>query len=235
MSVSNVIYAEEVEAYTQGHLVPPQSTLTHAYENSTKHGIPMIAVSPNQGKFISLLSTIAGAKNILEIGTLGGYSTIWFAQALKRNHQAGGKITSIEIDSRRRDVAIQNLQAAGVKVPLEADVLLGAALDVLPKLLADVESGKREGFDFIFMDADWDEQWNYFDYGVKLSKGKGSVLYVDNVVRQLFESGLVGPQKRNDAVLPLVEKAGKDERVDAVVMQTVGSKDYDGFLMAIVK
>lgn len=85
------------------------------------------------------------------------------------------------------------------------------------------------------MDADWDEQWNYFDYGVKLSKGKGSVLYVDNVVRQLFESGLVGPQKRNDAVLPLVEKAGKDERVDAVVMQTVGSKDYDGFLMAIVK
>jgi predicted O-methyltransferase YrrM len=235
MSVEDVVHAEAVEAYTKSYLIPAQPGLTHAYENSTKHGIPMIAVTPVQGKFISLLSTVSGARNVLEIGTLGGYSSIWFAQALKENGHAGSKVTSIEIESKRRDVAIQNLRFAGVKVPEEVDVVLGAALDVLPKLAAEIERGERERFDFIFIDADWDEQWDYFDYGVKLSKGKGSVVYVDNAVRQLLESGFVGPRKRDKAVVPLVEKVGADGRVDAVVMQTVGTKDYDGFLMAVVK
>jgi predicted O-methyltransferase YrrM len=232
MSVENVTYAQEVESYIETHLIPAQSGLTHTDDNSAKHGIPKIAVSPAQGKFISLLTTMCGARNVLEIGTLGGYSSIWFAQALK---ERGGKVTSIEVNRKRRDVAIQNLQFAGVRVPGEVDVVLGAGMDVLPNLAADIEKGDRGRFDFVFIDADWDNQWSYFDYGVKLSKGKGSVIYVDNVVRQLLTSGIVGPEERDEGAISLVERVGRDERVEAVVMQTVGAKDYDGFLMAVVK
>jgi predicted O-methyltransferase YrrM len=232
MSVENVVHAQEVESYIETHLIPAQSGLTHTDANSAKHGIPKIAVSPAQGKFISLLTTMSGARNVLEIGTLGGYSSIWFAQALK---ERGGKVTSIEVNRKRRDVAIQNLQFAGVRVPDEVDVVLGAGMDVLPNLAADIEKGDRERFDFVFIDADWDNQWSYFDYGVKLSKGKGSVIYVDNVVRQLLTTGIVGPEERDEGAISLVERVGRDERVEAVVMQTVGAKDYDGFLMAVVK
>jgi predicted O-methyltransferase YrrM len=233
MSISNVKHALDVETHAEKHLVPPTAALTHAYSNSTANGIPMIAVSPSQGKFLSLLTTMSGSRNVLELGTLGGYSGIWFAQALKSN--GGGKVTSIEIDSARRDVSIANLEYAGVKVPEEAEVVLGAGLDVLPKLGKEIEAGKREPFDFVFVDADWDNQWNYFDWGVKLCKGKGGVIYVDNVVRQLLESGIVGPEKRDEGVNDLVENVGKDRRVEAVVMQMVGAKDYDGFLVAVVK
>ena len=235
MSVDNVKHAGAVDAHIQKHLVPPTPALTHAYDNSTAHGIPMIAVSPTQGKFLSLLTRMSGARNVLELGTLGGYSSIWFAGALK-GHAGGGKVTSVEIDSARRDVSIANLEYAGVKVPQEVEVVLGAGLEVLPRLGKEIEAGEREAFDFVFIDADWDNQWNYFDWGVKLSKGTGSVVYVDNVVRQLLESGIVGPETRDQAVVDdLVENVGKDPRVDAVVMQTVGAKDYDGFLMAVVK
>ncbi|MCJ1229000.1 hypothetical protein MMC12_005664 [Toensbergia leucococca] len=236
MSISNVKHAPAVDAHTEKHLIPPTPALTHAYDNSTANGIPMIAVSPSQGKFLSLLTTMSGARNVLELGTLGGYSSIWFAQALKANGSGGGKVTSIEIDSARRDVSIANLEHAGVKVPEEAEVVLGAGLDVLPRLGQEIEAGKRVGFDFVFVDADWENQWHYFDWGVKLCKGKGSVIYVDNVVRRLLESGIVGPAaKREEGVVDLVENVGVDGRVDAVVVQTVGAKDYDGFLMAVVK
>ena len=233
MSVSNVKHAPEVDTHTEKHLVRPTAALTHAYDNSTAHGIPMIAVSPSQGKFLSLLTTMSGSRNVLELGTLGGYSSIWFAQALKAN--GGGKVTSIEIDSARRDVSIANLEYADVKVPEEAEVVLGAGLDVLLKLEKEIAAGKRDPFDFVFIDADWNNQWNYFDWGVKLCKGNGSVVYVDNVVRQLLESGIVGPEKRDEEVNDLVENVGKDSRVEAVVMQTVGAKDYDGVLIAVVK
>ncbi|MCJ1290645.1 hypothetical protein MMC34_002187 [Xylographa carneopallida] len=233
MSVENVKHTSEVEAHTEKHLVPPTATLTHAYDNTTANGIPMIAISPSQGKFLSLLTSMSGARNVLELGTLGGYSSIWFAQALKRN--GGGKVTTIEVDPLHRDVSNANLQYAGVSVPQEAEVLLGAGLDVLPLLEEEIEAGKRARFDFVFVDADWENQWQYFDWGVKLCKGRGSVVYVDNVVRQLLESGVVGPEKREEGAVDLVEKVGGDGRVDAVVMQTVGAKDYDGFLMAVVK
>jgi predicted O-methyltransferase YrrM len=234
MSIDNVIHAPTIASYTEDILVPPTPALTHAYSNSTKHNIPMIAVSPAQGKFLSLLTQLSGAKNILELGTLGGYSSIWFAEALKANG-GGGKVTSIEIERARREVSIENLRYAGVRVPEEVEVLLGAGLEVLPRLEREIEEGRRERFDFVFIDADWDNQWAYFDWGVRLSKGKGSVVYVDNVVRQLLEIGAVGPAAKDEKVENLVEMVGKDERVEAVVMQTVGAKDYDGFLMAVVK
>ncbi|MCJ1322272.1 hypothetical protein MMC15_007620 [Xylographa vitiligo] len=235
MSVRNVQHAADVDTHTETHLNPPSATLTHAYDNSTAHGIPMIAVSPSHGKFLSLLTRMSGARTVLELGTLGGYSSIWFAQALKRNGGGGGKVTSIEVDPAHREVAIANLRYAGVDVPREAEVLLGAGLDVLPRLGAEIEAGERARFDFVFVDADWENQWSYFDWGVRLCKGRGGVVYVDNVVRQLLLSGVVGPEEREEGVVDLVEKVGGDERVDAVVIQTVGAKDYDGFLMAVVK
>ena len=232
MSIQQVHHKGALEAYTESHLIPSQSGLTNAYSNSTAHGLPPIALSPTQGKFISLLIAMSGARNVLEIGTLGGYSSIWFAQAVKA---AGGKVTSIEVDSKNRDVAIENLRFAAVKVPEEVDVLLGAGLDVLPMLEKEIKMGKRERFDFVFIDADWENQYNYLDYGVKLSKGKGSVVYVDNVVKELLESGFVGSRKKDKGATSLVEEVAKDGRVEAVVMQTVGAKDYDGFMMAVVK
>jgi len=120
-------------------------------------------------------------------------------------------------------------------LPQEVEIILGTGLDVLPRIAKEIEEGKRERFDFVFIDADWDNQWNYFDWGVKLSNGKGSVLYVDNTVRELLENGSVGPNEKDPNIDSLVEKVGKDERVDATVIQTVGSKSYDGFLLAVVK
>lgn len=232
MSVENVTYADDIESYVETHLAPAEEALTHAYENSIKNGIPAIAISPIQGKFLGLLTKISSSKNVLEIGTLGGYSSIWFARALK---ERGGKVTSIEVDSKHREVAIQNLQHAGIEVPDEVEVHLGAALDVLPKLADEIKAGHREKFDFVFIDADWNNQWRYFDWAVQLCKGKGSVIYVDNVVRMILESGIVGPETKDKSAIPLVEKVAADERVEAVTMQTVGRKDYDGFLMAVVK
>ncbi|KAJ6111409.1 hypothetical protein N7523_007470 [Penicillium sp. IBT 18751x] len=231
MSIDQANQREAVDAYVKKHLLPTDEGLDHAYTNSTKKGLPMIAVSEVQGKFASMLTTIGSARNVLEIGTLGGYSTIWFAQAMKGR----GKVTSIEVIPHHRDVAIENLRAACVQVPEEVDVLLGAALNVLPNLAAEIEKGEREPFDFVFIDADWDNQWNYFDFGVKLSKGKGAVIYIDNVVRNMLESGIVGGVRREKNAVDVVANVGADDRVDAVVMQTVGSKNYDGFLLAIVK
>ncbi|KAH8703461.1 O-methyltransferase [Talaromyces proteolyticus] len=232
MPIRTAAHSIEIESYVETHLVQQQPGLIHARENSLKHGIPTIAVSTVQGKFLSLLTSLSGAQNVLEIGTLGGYSSIWFAQTTKAR---GGKLTSIEIDSSRREVALQNLQVAGINVPTEAEILLGAALDVLPKLAEEISAGTRPKFDFVFIDADWENQWRYFDLAVGLSKGKGSVIYVDNVVKEILESGIVGPEKRNETVTPLVEKVGQDGRVEAVVMQTIGAKQHDGFLMAVVK
>lgn len=231
MSLDKVNQREAVDAYVKHHLFKADEGLENAYTNSTKKGLPMIAVSEIQGKFASMLTTIGSARNVLEIGTLGGYSSIWFAQAMKGR----GKVTSIEVIPHHRDVAIENLRTAGVQVPEEVDIRLGAALNVLPKLAEEIERGEREPFDFVFIDADWDNQWNYFDFGVKLSKGKGAVIYIDNAVLNMLESGIVGDNKRDKNATDVVANVGADDRVDAVVMQTVGSKNYDGFLLAVVK
>ena len=236
MSLTLIPHLSAITTYTESLLVPPNPSLTHAYTTTTAHNIPPIAVSPAQGKFLSLLAQLSGAKNVLEVGTLGGYSGIWFAEALKKNG-SGGKVTSIEIDPKRREVAMENLRFAAIRVPEEVEVLLGAGLEVLATLQKEIEEGVREKFEFIFIDADWDNQWAYFDWAVKLSQGRGSVVYVDNVVRQLLEIGAVGrPAGERDEgmVENLVERVAGDGRVEGVVVQTVGGKDYDGFLMAVV-
>ncbi|KAJ5679057.1 O-methyltransferase [Penicillium macrosclerotiorum] len=230
MSLGNINFRAEVESHVESHLIRPTPAHTNTYDNSMKNGLPMIAVSPVQGKFTSLLASMSGASNILEIGTLGGYSSLWFAESIKGK----GKVTSIEVDSHHREVAIQNLKFAGINCPDEVDIILGKGLDVLPVLEMEIRDGKRSPFDFIFIDADWENQWNYFDYAVKLSKGKGSVIYVDNAVRNMIETGIVGKSQEVEST-DLVAKVGNDSRVEAVVMQTVGAKSYDGFLMAVVK
>lgn len=225
-----------MDAYTSKHLLTASETshdaLKHALSNSAKNGLPPISVSPSQGKFLKIQCQLQNAKNILEIGTLGGYSTIWFATAGGDVH-----VTSIEISPKHRDVALENIRYAGLSK--QVDVILGAALDVLPNLAREIEERTRDKFDFVFIDADWGEQWDYFDWAVKMM-GKGSCIYVDNVVKQLLESGVPNADADKDSepvrgMKELVERVGRDTRVDAVVMQTVGAKSYDGFLMAVVK
>ncbi|PYI11246.1 S-adenosyl-L-methionine-dependent methyltransferase [Aspergillus sclerotiicarbonarius CBS 121057] len=232
MSTERASHTATVETYVQSHLAPEDPSLVNARDNTIKHGIPAIELSANQGKFLSLLASCSGARNVLELGTLGGYSSIWLARAVKFT---GGKITSIEINPDRREVAIQNLRSAGLKVPEEVDVVLGAGLAVLPRLEEEIQRGERGRFDFVFIDADWPNQWNYFNYGVKLANGRGSVIFVDNVVQAMLDYGHVGPEEKDTSVAPLVEEAAKGGRVEAVVMQAVGAKRYDGFLMAVVK
>jgi predicted O-methyltransferase YrrM len=227
--------ATVVDAYTSKHLLSSETSnyaLEQALSNSAKNGLPPISVSPSQGKFLKIQCQLQGAKNILEIGTLGGYSTIWFAASGKDVH-----VTSIEINPKHRDVAIENIVYAGLGHRI--DVMLGAALDVLPKLAREIDEGLRQKFDFVFIDADWNEQWDYFDWAAKMME-KGSCIYVDNVVRQLLESGVPDAEADSESrpvrgMKELVERVGKDMRVDAVVMQTVGAKSHDGFLMAVVK
>lgn len=140
-TIADAKLAPAVDDHTEANLIPPTIGLTHAYANSIARDMPMTSVTPSGGKFLSLLTTISDSRQVLEIGTLGGYSTIWFANALQRN--GGGKVTSMEIDPERRQVAISNLKYAGFKVPEEAEVVLGAALDVLPKLAKMITNGAQ--------------------------------------------------------------------------------------------
>ena len=225
--------ATKVDSYAESHLLTDSQDLKDTLATSDSHAIPQIAVSPAQGKFLSLLTRLSGTRNVLEIGTLGGYSAICFAKALKERGQ-GGKVTSIEILKDRQELAEQNLRNAGISVPDEAEVLLGSALDILPKLEAEIKKGQRPGFDFVLIDADWENHWPYFDYGVRLSNGAGSVIYLDNAVGAMRKLGVVGPGTDKKEVVSLVDKVGADSRVDATLVQTVGAKGYDGFLMAMV-
>lgn len=189
--------------------------LSNALANSAAHGLPPITISPLQGQYLAVQCRLKSAKRVLEVGTLGGYSSIWFASA-------GASVTSIEISSKHREVALLNTKG------LDVDVILGAALDVLPKLASD-----GRVFDLVFVDADWDEQYEYFEWPVKLTRPGGAV-YVDNVVRCMLEGETAGEGE------DLVSKVGKMKGVQATLVWTVGSHKsdvdhmFDGFLLAVV-
>ena len=182
-----------------------------------------------QGKFLLLQGRLIGVKNILEVGTLGGYSTIWLA-----NTSPDVRVTTIEVNEHHAEVARQNFKAAGVADRVE--VVVGPGVEVLPKIAAEVEAGTRPRFGLTFIDADKDNNWFYFDLAVKISYPR-SVIFVDNVVRRGTtadaEAAKHDPKIQGSRVV--IENAGKDSRVDSVVLQTVGEKSYDGFLMAVVK
>lgn len=204
----------QIDVQAKKSLLKPNPQLDQALANSAAKGLPDITITPLQGQYLSIQCQLINAKSVLEIGTLGGYSTIWFAST-------GAKVTSIEINPKHRDVALENTKG------LDVEIVLGAALDVLPKLASE---GRK--FDFVFIDADWDEQWEYFQWAVKLTRGNGCI-YIDNVVRELLESGV----ERET----LVAKVGREENVNATLISTVSSHKgnseemHDGFLLAVVK
>jgi predicted O-methyltransferase YrrM len=212
-----------VDHYLVGLFVAPDSTLESALASSAAAGLPSIQVSPLQGKFLHLLARIQCARRILEVGTLGGYSTIWLARALPPD----GHLLSLELNPKHAEVARANLVRAGVDRLVE--VRVGPALDSLAKLRAE----GSDPFDFVFLDADKVNNGAYFDWAVRLGR-PGTVIVVDNVVRK-------GEVARADSNDPNVEgvrrmnvQIAANPRVRATTIQTVGSKGYDGFTLAIV-
>ncbi|MFL5759451.1 MAG: O-methyltransferase [Thermomicrobiales bacterium] len=212
-----------VDQYFSDVLVRPDLALDAALQASDAAGLPRINVSPAQGKLLMLLAQIRGARNILEIGTLGGYSSIWLARALPPD----GRLVTLEADQKHADVARANIARAGYAD--QVDVRLGPALDTLPQIAA-------EGigpFDLFFVDADKPNNPHYLAWALKLSR-RGSVIIIDNVVR----SGSVVDATSNDAGLVgtrrLLEMLGEEPRLSATALQTVGVKGYDGFALALV-
>ena len=209
----------QVDDYLGEVLVPADPALDAALAASKAAGLPEIAVAPNQGKLLNLLARLAGACSILEIGTLGGYSTIWLARALP----ADGRLITLEADPKHAEVARANIAAAGFADVV--DVRLGKALDTLPSV---------EGpFDLVFIDADKPNTPHYFEWALRLSR-LGTVIIVDNVIR----SGAVADASNTDpailGVRKLHELIATEPRVDATALQTVGVKGYDGFTLALV-
>ena len=212
-----------VDHYLTDLLLPADPALEAALDASRAAGLPAIAVAPNQGKLLHLLAGAIDARNILEIGTLGGYSAIWLARALP----AGGRLITLESDAAHAAVARANLERAGVAHLV--DVRVGAALDSLPVIAAE----QREPFDLIFIDADKPSNAEYFAWALKLSR-PGTLIIVDNVVRA---GAVADPDSPDASVLGtrrFLEVLAAEKRVSATAIQTVGSKGYDGFAIARV-
>ncbi|MFF3758424.1 O-methyltransferase [Streptomyces sp. NPDC002185] len=212
-----------VDDYFTDTIAPGDDALTAALAASTAAGLPEIAVAPNQGKLLHLLAATQGARNILEIGTLGGYSTIWLARALP----ADGRLTTLEYDPAHADVARANIARAGLDKIVE--VRTGAALETLPVL----ETEGAGPFDLVFIDADKANNPHYVTWALKLSR-PGSLIIVDNVVRE----GRVATEQPGDAAVTgtraMFDLIAAEPRLDATAIQTVGTKGYDGLLLARV-
>ncbi|MDX2075561.1 MAG: O-methyltransferase [bacterium] len=207
-----------VDNYFNDLFIPSDPILDHALHTSDEAALPQIAVSPVQGKLLYLLAQIHGAKNILEIGTLGGYSTIWMARALP----VGGKIVTLEANFKHAEVAKQNIAHAGFADMV--DIRVGYASDTLPTLT------DLAPFDLIFIDADKPNTPLYLEWSLKLAQ-KGTVIIADNVVRR---GEIINPKSEDENVIGMQrtsEAVGKNPRLSATVVQTVGSKGYDGFIL----
>lgn len=212
-----------VDRYITDLLAPSDPALEAALAASAEAGLPAINVAPNQGKLLQLLAQLQGARAILEIGTLGGYSTIWLARALP----PGGRLITLEANPKHAEVARANLVRAGLAGVVE--LRLGRAQDTLPQLAAE----GRDPFDLIFIDADKTGYPEYFAWALKLSR-RGSLIIADNVVRK----GAVADPDSSDPLVQGVrrfhELVAAESRVSATVIQTVGSKGHDGFAIVVV-
>ncbi len=210
-----------VDHYLNDRLLPSDDVLDAALEASAAAGLPSIHVTPNQGKLLMLLAQIQGARNILEIGTLGGYSTIWLARALP----AGGRLITLELDPRFAEIALANFTRAGLSNVI--DLRLGRALHTLSQLAAE----HRDPFDLVFIDADKPSTAEYFQWAVKLSR-LGSVIIVDNIVRSGAVIDETSADENVQGVRRFYDLLAAEPRVTATAIQTVGSKGYDGFAIA---
>ena len=212
-----------VDRYITDLLVAPDQALEDALQASAKAGLPPINVTPNQGKLLQLLAKMQGARNILEIGTLGGYRTIWLARALPD----GGHLVTLEAEALHADIARKNIARAGLEKIVE--VRLGPALESLKRLVSE----KGAPFDFIFIDADKENYPDYFVWSLKLSR-RGTCIVADNVIRNGAVIDPAHEDPRVQGVRRFNELLAAEPRVAATTIQTVGSKGYDGFTLAIV-
>jgi predicted O-methyltransferase YrrM len=213
----------EVDEYFAERLAPDDAALHSALADSDTEGLPAISVTPTKGKFLQLLVRIRKAQRILEIGTLGGYSTIWMGRALA----PGGTIVTLEIDPKHAEVAHRNIERAGLRGRVEIRVAPAA------ESLAQMKQEHVDPFDLVFIDADKASTAAYYDASVELSRA-GSLIVIDNVARQ----GKVIEADSDDAsvqgIRSALDRIAGDPRVSATAIQTVSSKGYDGFLLAVV-
>jgi predicted O-methyltransferase YrrM len=212
-----------VDRYLTDLLVAPDEALDFALKTSAAAGLPNIQVSPNQGKLLMLLARMCQARRILEIGTLGGYSTIWLARGLA----PGGKLITLEYEPKHAEVARGNFAHAGLSDAI--DLRLGRAIETLPK----VQSDNHGTFDLIFIDADKSSTADYFDWSLKLSR-PGSVIVIDNVIRKGNVIDAASSDSNVQGIRRFNERLASETRVSATAMQTVGCKGYDGFAIALV-
>jgi predicted O-methyltransferase YrrM len=212
-----------VDRYLAERYAAADDALTAALAATDAAGLPPIAVSPTQGKLLQVLARMVQARRILEIGTLGGYSSLWLAGALR----AGGRLITLELNARHAAVARSNFVRAGLSDRIE--LREGPALDSLARLHAE----SAEPFDFFFIDADKANSPNYVSWALKLAH-RGSVIVIDNVIR---EGAIVNARSRDPAVLGtrrLHDMLASEPRLSATAIQTVGVKGYDGFALAVV-
>lgn len=212
-----------VDRWFEERLVADDPGLAAALDASAAAGLPAIQVAPNQGKLLALFAQAVNARRVLEVGTLGGYSTIWLARALPPD----GRVLTLEIDPKHAEVARGNLARAGVGD--RVDVAVGPALETLDRLIAD----RAAPFDFVFIDADKESTLEYFERAVALVR-PGALVVVDNVVRE----GAIADPARSDppveGIRRFLEHAARDPRVSVTAIQTVGAKGWDGFALARV-
>jgi predicted O-methyltransferase YrrM len=212
-----------VDTYLSGTLLPTDPVLDAALEANHAAGLPTIDVAPNQGMFLHLLARLTKARRILEIGTLGGYSTTWLARALPTD----GKLITLEFEPKHAAVAQSNIARAGLASIVE--IRIGPALDSLAQLLTE----NPDPFDLIFIDADKPNNPNYLDFALKLSR-PGTLIVGDNVIREGDIVDATSTDPRVTGTRTFLEHLGANPRLVATALQTVGSKGYDGFAMAIV-
>ncbi|KAH7065321.1 O-methyltransferas-like protein family 3 [Macrophomina phaseolina] len=210
------------------HTRPNHSALEQTLTRSAISGLPPIYSSRSFGKFLALQCRFGGVKHALDVGTLGGYSAIWMATM-----NPGMRVTSFEYSEHHAAVARQNFEEAGVADRI--DLRVGPAAENLPRLLEEIEAGKAERVGFAFIDADKINNWTYCDFAIRMG-GAGTCICVDNIVQhgRLASEEAQEPDGIKGARIA-VEAAGKDERIESVVMQVVGERNYDGFLMCVVK
>lgn len=215
---------ESVDQYISQLFHDEDDCLKATEQSIIESGIPQISISPNQGKFLQLLAQLCSAKKILEIGTLGGYSTIWMARALPEN----STLITLEIDKKHAEVAQQNFNRCGLASKIQ--IRLGKAIEILPQL----EAEGAGPFDMIFIDADKPPYTEYFQWALKLSR-PGTLIIADNVIREgkvLLEES---PDDMVAGVKRFNEFLSNCAAVTATIFQTVGAKEHDGMAMAIVK
>jgi len=213
-----------VDTYIAQNLIPSDPILEEALKSNAQAELPSIDVSPTQGKFLYLLAKIKGARRILEVGTLGGYSTIWLARALPPD----GKLITLELSPKHAEVAAKNIARAGLTALIEQRV--GPALDSFAQL----QTERTEPFDLIFIDADKPNNPNYLDWALRLSH-PGTIIITDNVIREGEVLKADDPDPTVQGTRHFFEKLGTDDRLEATALQTVGCKKHDGFAIAIVK